>query len=158
MSVHKFESKLSDEAREAISSAFDAVGEWHKELASNSEKVTSKIAAAARVLGWPDHVVSAITAQVQSMTQFQIHMLSHILDAWQEQIRSPNPMASFPSIMMSKLQSWPGLKATPGWPSLQTFGDRPDNPVQFWVKIGEQWQKNWAQAMTAWAELGMPKR
>jgi hypothetical protein len=28
------------------------------------------------------------------------------------------------------------------------------NPVQFWIQLGEQWQKPWADAMTIWAKGG----
>lgn len=48
---------LSDEARKAVTAAFDAMSTWRSETASNSEKnserVIEKMAAAARVLGWP---------------------------------------------------------------------------------------------------------
>lgn len=158
MPLRNFNPKLSKEAQEAISEAFDAVAEWHKKLGSNTEDVTKKLAIAARAIGWPDHVVSALTAHVQSITQLQIHMMSHILDAWQEQIKSSNPMGGFPAAMMSKLQSWPGLSATSGWPSIESFGNISKNQGQFWMQIGEQWQKNWAQAVTAWTEFGLPKK
>jgi hypothetical protein len=26
------------------------------------------------------------------------------------------------------------------------------NPVELWVKLGEQWQKNWAQMMVHWTK------
>src|SRR6266478_5628720 len=58
MPLRDFNPKLSDEAREAISAAFDAIAECHNEVAASSEKVVTKIAQAARALGWPDQVVS----------------------------------------------------------------------------------------------------
>ena len=56
MPLRDFNPKLSDEAREAISAVFDAIAECHNEVAASSEKVVTKIAQAAWVLGWPDQV------------------------------------------------------------------------------------------------------
>jgi hypothetical protein len=33
------------------------------------------------------------------------------MDAWEEQIKSPNPMTASPAAMMDKLKSWPGFQA-----------------------------------------------
>ncbi|AGK56324.1 hypothetical protein HYPDE_23188 [Hyphomicrobium denitrificans 1NES1] len=154
MPLSAFNPKLSKEAQEAVSNAFDAVAKWNKELGSSTENVAQKMAIAARAVGWPDHIVTAISSHVQSITQLHIHMMNHMLDAWQEQIKSPNPMSNFPAAMLSKLQSWPGLSGTSGWPSIEAFGSQ----GRFWIQIGEQWQKNWAQAITAWSEFGAPKK
>ena len=49
---------LSDEARQAVNAAFDAMSAWRIETAKsnekNSEQVIEKMAAAARALGWPE--------------------------------------------------------------------------------------------------------
>jgi hypothetical protein len=89
MPLRDFNPKLSDEAREAISAAFDAIAECHNEVAASSEKVVTKIAQAARVLGWPDQVVSGMINQMQSVTKMQIRMIR----------RSPprTPLSSPPS-------------------------------------------------------------
>jgi len=57
----------------------------------------------------------------------QIQTMDQMMDAWQEQIKSPNPTA-----MLSKLKSLPGFAT---------------NPMQFWMQWAEQWQKAWADAM-----------
>jgi hypothetical protein len=48
---------LSDEARQAVNAAFDAMSAWRIEMANSnensSELVIEKMAAAARALGWP---------------------------------------------------------------------------------------------------------
>lgn len=154
MPLHHFNPKLSDEAREAISAAFDSVTTFHTELASSSEKVVTKMAHAARVLGWPEPVVNGVTAQVAGMTKMHIEMMTHLMEAWQEQINSPNPMAHIPLVMLSKLQSWPGPLPAGTWPDAATFAKMAENPAEFWVTFGQQWQKNWAQMMTAWSAKG----
>jgi hypothetical protein len=66
---------LSEEAREAVNAAFDAMSTWRIETAKNSEKnseqVIEKMAAAAQALGWPEQVVDTIRAQMQSITKMQ---------------------------------------------------------------------------------------
>ena len=67
MPLRDFNPKLSDEAREAISAAVDAIAECHNEVAASSEKVVTKIAQAARVLGWPDQVVSGMITRWKAL-------------------------------------------------------------------------------------------
>ena len=104
---------LSDEAREAVNAAFDAMSTWRVEAAKRNEKhsqeVIEKMAVAARALGWPEQIVDATRAQLQSITKLQIQVLDNLMDVWEEQIKSPNPMTAS-SAMLSKLKSWPDAK------------------------------------------------
>src|SRR6266545_6769842 len=114
---------LSDEARKAVNAAFDAMSTWRIETANNSEKnseeVIEKMTAAARALGWPEQIVDATRAQLQSITKMQIQMMDQMMDAWEEQIKSPNPM-TVPSAMLSKLRSLPPSPAL-SWPNADAF-------------------------------------
>jgi len=140
---------LSDEARQAVNAAFDAMSAWRIETAKsnekNSEQVIKKMAAAARALGWPEQIVDATRAQVHSITKMQIQMMDHMMDVWEEQIKSPNPMSA-PSMMLSKLKSLPGVPAGT-WPNADALAGAAMNPMQFWLQLAEQWQKAWADAM-----------
>jgi len=144
---------LSDEARKAVNAAFDAMSTWRIETAKNSEKnseqVIEKMAAAARALGWPEQIVDTIRAQVQSITKMQIQTMDHMMDAWEEQIKSP--MTSSPSAMLSKLKSLPGVTPAGSWPSANALAAT--NPMQFWMQWAEQWQKAWTGAMSG-SKLG----
>jgi hypothetical protein len=66
---------------------------WHTETVQNSEKnleqVIEKMAAAARALGWPEQIVDATRSQIQTVTKTQIQMMDRMMDAWEEQIKSP---------------------------------------------------------------------
>jgi len=150
--------KLSDEARRAVNDAFDAMSAWRIETAKNTEKnseqVIEKLAAAARALGWPEQIVDATRAQMQSITKMQIQTMDQMMDAWEEQIKSPNPMTGSPSAMLSKLTSMPGVSPAGAWPSATALGAT--NPMQFWTQWMEQWQKACADAMALWADPGKP--
>jgi hypothetical protein len=147
---------LSDEARKAVNDAFDAMSAWRIETAKNSEKnselVIEKLAAAARALGWPEQIVDATRAQMQGITKMQIQTMDQMMDAWEEQIRSPNAMTGSPSAMLSKLTSLPGVSPAGSWPSANALAAT--NPMQFWMQWAEQWQKAWTDAMAFWDKAG----
>src|ERR1700738_3535035 len=103
---------LSDEARKAVNEAFDAISNWRSETLSNSEKnsgqVIEKMATAARALGWPEQVVDTTREQLQNITKMQIETLDRMMDAWEEQIKSPDPTTAS-SAMLAKLKSLPSF-------------------------------------------------
>src|SRR6201982_3403843 len=137
--------RLSDEARKAVNDAFDAMSAWRIEAAKNnernSEQVIEKLAAAARALGWPEQIVDASRAQMQSITKMQIQTMDQMMDAWEEQIKSPNPMTASPSAMLLKLKPLPSISPAGSWPNADTFQMAAMNPMQFWMQVADQWQK-----------------
>jgi hypothetical protein len=143
---------LSEEARKAVNAAFDAMSAWRAETISssekNSERVIEKMAAAARALGWPEQVVEATRAQMQSITKMQIQTMDQVMDAWEQQIKSPNPSA-----MLSKLQSMPDFGAAGSWPN-NMFQNGAMNPLQAYAQFAQQWQKAWTDAMSFWSKAG----
>jgi hypothetical protein len=142
---------LSDEARDAVNSAFEAMSSWRTEAVENNEKgleqVVEKMAVAARALGWPEQIVEATRSQMQSVTKAQIKLMDQMVDAWEEQIKSPNP-----SMMLSKLNSLSGPAGT--WANAP--GMSAMNPMQFYVQIFEEWQKAWSDAMAFWTKAAIP--
>jgi hypothetical protein len=137
---------LSAEARKAVNAAFEAMSTWRTETTKNNEKnveeVIEKMAAAGRALGWPERVVESAREQMQAVSKMQIQMMDYMMDAWEEQIKSPNPSA-----LLSRLNS------LPGFPGLGRSAHSPDalNPFQAYMQIAEQWQKAWGNAMSFWA-------
>jgi hypothetical protein len=145
---------LSDEARKAVNAAFDAMSTWRIEIVDNSEKnseqVIEKMAAAAQALGWPEQIVDASRAQMQSITKMQIQTMDQMMDAWEEQIKSPNPMTASPSAMLLKLK--PSISPAGSWPNADTFQMAAMNPMQFWMQVADQWQKACTDAMAFWVK------
>jgi hypothetical protein len=142
---------LSAEARKAVNAAFDAMSKWRAEAAKQSEKnieeVIEKMAEAARALGWPQQTVEIAREQMQSITKMQIQLMDHMMDAWEEQIKSPNPSA-----LVSKLSSLSsGVSALPN----ASF-PMPTNPLEAYMQFAGQWQKAWADAATVWTKAGRP--
>ena len=46
-------------------------------IAAANEKIVAKIAEVARVLGWPDQVVSGMVDQIHSIAEMQTKMIDH---------------------------------------------------------------------------------
>ena len=110
------------------------------------------MAAAAKALGWPEQIVDATRTQMLSATEMQIKTIDHMIDAWEEQAKLPNPMTASPSAMLSKLKTLPGVAPIGSWPGAAASQGLAMNPLQFWVQLGEQWQKACADTMTVWGK------
>jgi ribonuclease D len=149
---------LSYKARDAVNAAFQAMSTWRSEVADNSEKnikrVIEKMATAAAELGWPEQMVDAARTQMQSITEMQIKTMDHMMDAWEEQLKLPNPTNASPAAMLQKLKSSPSSGSFGNWPGADLFQMGATNPMQFWMQVAEHWQKSWTDTMTGWAKAG----
>ena len=144
--------RLSDEARRAVNAAFDAMSTWRTETVNSEksfERVIDKAAAAARALGWPEQIVDATSVQMEGITKMQIQTMDQMMDAWEEQIKSP----SSSSAILSKLKPLPifGLGT---WPRAAPSQMAAFNPFAVYMHIAQQWQKAWVDAMAVWANAG----
>jgi hypothetical protein len=146
--------ELTNEARDAVNAALKAMTTWRNDIAEANEKngkrVIEKMAEAATALGWPEQIVDASRAQLRSIIEMQIKTMDNVMDAWEEQLKVPNPMAASPSTMLFKLKSLPGFAATAAWPGAETFQQATMTPLQLWMQLAEQWQRSWADTMTIW--------
>jgi hypothetical protein len=143
---------LSDEARRAANAAFDAMSAWRTETVNSSEKsfeqVIDKMAAAARAMGWPNQIVEATRAQMQAVTKMQVETMDRMMDAWEEEIKSPSQSAA----ILSKLKSLPNFGSAGSWPGAAQMAAF--NPFGAYMQVAEQWQKAWADAAAFWTKAG----
>jgi hypothetical protein len=147
---------LSNEAREAVSEAFEAMSNWRIATANvsekNSEQVIEKMSAAARALGWPEQIVEAARAQLQRITKAQIQTMDQVMDAWEEQIKLSTSETVSPAAMLSM----PSFGPAGNWPMASPFQMAAMNSFQVWLQFAEQWQKVF-EAMTYQARTGEPR-
>jgi hypothetical protein len=129
MSVAFFETKprafnplattgLTKEALEGANAALKALATWRNEIADinqkNGERVIDQMAVAAKTLGWPAQIVDAARSQLKSVAELQIKTMDLMLDAWEEQLKLPNPMTASPSVMLSKTNLLAGTRSNSG--------------------------------------------
>ncbi|WFU18487.1 hypothetical protein [Bradyrhizobium sp. CB3481] len=106
---------------------------------NGERRVLDQMAVAAKTLGWPAQVVDAARSQLKNVAEMQVETMDLMMDAWEEQLKLPNPTAS-PAGMLSKLTSSPSLTSTAaGTP----------NPIEVWMKLAEQWQRTWTDTFSA---------
>jgi len=113
---------------------------WRTETLNNSEKslerVIDKMAAAAQALGWPEQIADTTRAQMESITKMQIQMMDQMMDAWEEQIKSPSPS----SAILPKLKTLPTFSAPGNLPTAVTSQMAALNPFGVYMQIAQQWQ------------------
>jgi hypothetical protein len=141
-------SGLNEEARRAVTGAFDAMSEWRDEVTSTTERCTDKvldrIGEAAKTTGWPRELVDATRSQFQQASRMQAAFIDQMMDAWQQQLKSPGT----PMRMLSG-----GLGAMPGFDVGASSGlNMAMAPLQMWMQAAEMWQKSWQSAMSRWME------
>ena len=86
------------------------------------------------------------------MTKMQIQTMDHMMDVWEEQIKSQNA----PSAMLSKLKDLPGFGATGSWPNADAFQRAAMNPLQLYMQFTQQCQKGWTDTASFWTKAGQP--
>ena len=85
---------------------------------------------------------------MQSLTKMQVQAMDYVMDAWEEQIKSPNPS----SAMMSKLKSLPNFGQAGSWPNADALQNAAMNPFGAYMQFAQQWQKAWADGMAVWTK------
>jgi len=157
---------IDAKTREAFNGAIDAMAEWREEMAGSTERYSKKVfdrmSVAARLMGWPEELIEATREQVEHASKIQMHMLDQVMDAWEQQMKSPGSNV-FAERITTGMQSFPGMPTFPGMEAFQkTFGSAPGRsgmpdagglplaPLQFWMQAAEMWQKNWNSAMSMW--------
>jgi hypothetical protein len=130
----------------------DAAVDVAREDRQQREK--QRMAEAARELGWLEQIVDATRMQMEAITKMQIQTMDHMMDTWEEQIKSPNSS----STMLSKLTSLPNFGSVGSWPNTGNPQMAALNPFQFYMQVAQQWQKTWADAMASWARANTSSR
>ena len=146
---------LSNETRQTVTAAFDALSNWRDETAAANDrcltKVLDQMSDAARAMGWPDHVISATREHLLNASKMQTQMIDQVMDSWKQQLKSPTAPMAVPRF----INQISGLSWSP-FPSSMTemmpIGGMPLAPWKFWLQAAEMWQRQWMSTMSAWTE------
>jgi hypothetical protein len=143
----------NSDARQAVTSAFEALEKWRDEVIAVNERHLTKaldlVAGSQRALGWPDHVTTVTRDYLLKTSKIQTQMISQVMDAWEKQLKSSVGPPSLPEAFRFQMPA----------PSVSGFKDSgPDmmrlqdltlmTPFMLWMQAAEMWQRNWTQAMT----------
>ncbi len=135
---------LSNEARQAAISAFDALGQWRGEISSANDRYLTKaldqMAVAQRAMGWPDHVTAGAREHLLKASKMQAQTIDQVMNAWEQQLKSSNASSGVPE----------GLRFQSPDPvsEMMRFGEMTFAPFKLWMQAAEMWQHNWAAVMS----------
>src|SRR5262245_6492348 len=103
---------LSNEARQAVTGAFDALSHWRDEIFSANDrcltKVLDQMATAHRAMGWPEHVTDAAKENLLKASKMQTQMIDQVMDAWEQQLKSPNVPWAMPEGLKFQMPAFSG--------------------------------------------------
>ncbi len=153
--IQTFTSHNSD-ARQAVTSAFEALDKWRDELVSVNERHLTKaldlVASSQRSLGWPDHFTTATRDYLLKASKIQTQMISQVMDAWEKQLKSSAIPPALPEAFQFQMPAPPrSAPRDTGLDMLQLQElpmAAPLTPFMLWMQATEMWQRSWVQAMT----------
>jgi hypothetical protein len=139
---------LSNEARQAVAEAFDAVEHWQKEIRAANErcltKVCDQVTNAHRALGWPEQVTSAANEHFLKASSIQSQMIEQAMEAWQRQLQVHNWRSGIPgSQFHAPTPSQVNLPTS----ELMRFGGMTLTPFMLWMEAAQAWQRAWVSTV-----------
>jgi hypothetical protein len=151
---------LSTDARQALTGAFNALAHWRDEIFSANERCLTKaldeMAAAQRALGWPDPVVDAARDHLLKASKMQAHMIDQVMDAWEQQLKSPQGPTGVPRTFQLRMRALPGPVFADPVSEMTRLAEATLVPFRLWMQAAEMWQRNWTVVMSGLAEPTRP--
>jgi hypothetical protein len=138
-----------------VAGALQALSKWQDELTAANERCLAKVldqtSAAARAVGWPDHVINATRDQLLNASKIQAQAIDQATALWRKQLESPSSMPVSRSFFGQR-PSLPSSSFPGAMPEMLGIGGQPFAPMLFWMQTAEVWQRNWMSAMSLWAD------
>ena len=126
---------MTNEMRESVVAAFDALSNWRDEIETVNERCLKKVldqtSTVARSMGWPDQAIRQTREYLENTSKGQTQMIDQIIEGWKQQLKSPTAPMAIPRSFAGQI---PGLSGS-------EFN--PMAPWAFWMQAAEAWQKTW---------------
>ena len=149
---------LSTEARQSVTTAFDALARWRDEIFSANDrcltKVLDQMAVAQRAIGWPDHVTAAAREHLLKASKIQTQMIDQVMDAWERQLKSPSVPSSVPEGFMLQMPALSRSASTDPMSEMMRLGEMTLVPFKLWMQAAETWQRNWMAIISGSVDSG----
>ncbi len=146
---------LSDDARQAVTAAFDALAHWRNEISAANERsltnVLDRVTDAHRALGWPDQVTAAAKEHFLRGSKMPAHMIDQAMDAWQQLLKSHTVRSGVPGFTF---QAPVASQFTIPASEMMRFSEMTLAPFKLWMDVAEAWQRTWMAAMSGGAFPG----
>jgi hypothetical protein len=143
---------LSNEARQAVLAAVDALEQWRNEIVAANErcltKVLDQVTNAHRALGWPERATAAAREHFLNAAKLQSGVIEHATDMWQQQLKAQNARSGVPGLIA---QAPAPFQFTMPVSEMMRFGEMTLAPFKLWIEAAETWQRSWITAMSGGA-------
>jgi hypothetical protein len=143
---------LSNESRQAIAEAFDAVEHWRNEVRVANEhwltKAFDQIANAHRALGWPEQATNDLKEQLLKASSIQSQMIEQAIEIWQRQLKAQNWRADVPGSLFPAPSPSHFTRPTS---EMMGLGETAMTPFTLWIEAAQAWQRAWISTMTGGA-------
>jgi hypothetical protein len=132
---------LSDDARQALTAAFDAMAKWRDEISATNDrclpKLVDQMTEVQRAMGWPPQWSAAGREQLLKASKMQTQMIDQIMDTWEQTLKSPGALQGAAMLPM------PGSSVSgsndPMKDMMQFWELFP--PFRFWMQAAEAYQR-----------------
>ena len=141
---------LSNETRQAVAEAFDALEHWQKEILDANEhcltKVIDQVTNAHRALGWPEQATNAAKEHFLKASSIQSQMIEQAMELWQQQLKAQNWRSGVPGSFQPPTPS----QFTRPTSELMRLGGTM-SPFMLWIEAAQAWQRAWLSTMSGGA-------
>ena len=152
---------LSNEARQAAISAFDALGQWRGEISSANDRYLTKVfdqmAVAQRAMGWPEHIAAGARESLLQASKMQAQTIDQVMNAWEQQLKAANASSGVPEGLRFQSPAVSGSAFTDPMSEMMRLGEMTFAPFKLWMQAAEMWQHNWAAIMSGSVEPRPPR-
>ncbi len=104
---------VNEDAKKAMTKAFDAMSNWRNEIAAiadrNSTQVFDRMGDAAKAVGWPGDFVEMTKTQMHNASKMQLHAMDQVMDAWEHQVKNPGAGFQMPAAMMEQMKAFQSM-------------------------------------------------
>jgi hypothetical protein len=133
---------LSDDARQALTAAFDAMAKWRDEISATNDrclpKLLDQMTALQRAMGWPPHWSAAGREHLLKASQMQTQMIDQIMDTWEQTLKSPGALQGA-TMLPTAGSSVPG--SDDPMKDMIRLWEQMFPPFKFWMQAAEVYQR-----------------
>jgi hypothetical protein len=143
---------LSRDARQAATSAFEALEQWRDEIFAVNErhltKVLDVVAASQRAMGWPNQMTNATREHLAKASKMQTSMIDQVMDAWEHQLKSSNIPSGLPDHFKFQTPPLFGSAFMDPVSEMMRLQQLTLTPFKLWIEAAEMWQRSWTHLMS----------
>jgi hypothetical protein len=147
---------LSGEARELLIDALDALQQWRDEIIAANDlcltKALSRMAAAQRAMGSPDHVSSAARESILTASKLQTDAIEKVVEVWQQLLTTGRLPATVPQGVEVALSGISERRLAESVPDPMHLAEMSLAPFRACMQVADIWQRHWVTTVAGWQD------